>query len=257
MQPSANSSANSGTSQLWWQENDLPRSRVQKSQTFKINFPKSGIRKSTHQPHSAGLLEDCRYALFYNDTEISLFDLGDLQKNPIPTPAFPRTFNKQYKDECVFNVALSARILFVVTNRRMITIDITKELKDSEIDSTSYGADWDPSGLACYESSGQIVVLLGQCRGNQKRGFQGQVKVFKCKVDSRAKLKYCSTISLLDPDWPKILCHEAKENILTCVTGIQNKLLAWKLEDDLSGSTEILNFQKNKYAAVSANPHVS
>ena len=253
-QTSSSSSPGTSTSlsQPSWHEEVLAKSRAQQSQNFSIPFSSKGIRKTMYKPHSAGLSEDCKNAFFYNDTEISVFRLSGLKTTLSGVSAFPRVYSKEYKDECIFNVAASVNFACVITNKRMITIGISKQPEGLEIDSTPCGAGWDPSGLACYECCGQLVVLLGQFRGNPNSGFEGQIKFFKCKVDDRARLGYYFTIPLPEHDWPKIICYEAEGKVLACVTGIHNKVLAWKLKDDLSGSTEFLNYQKNKYAAVCA-----
>ena len=248
---SASFSQSSRSSQLSWQEDDLSKSSAQESRAFAIPFPRSGIRRTTHQPHSAGLSDDCKYAYFYNDTEIAVFSLGALKSRLSAKPDFPRRFYHQYKDECIFHVALSVRILIIITNRRLIAVEVREATNYSHIDSTSHEAGWDPSGLACYEISGHLIILLGQCRGNQRRGFQGHIKVFKCMINHRTRLNYCFTIPLPDQDWPKILCYEAEKNIVICVTGIQNNVLAWNVDSDLTQSVKIMNFHQNTYSAVS------
>lgn len=249
---SSSPSTNTCLSQRSWHEEDLAKSRAQQSQNFSIQFPSKGIRKTTHKPHSAGLSEDCKNAFFYNDTEISVFRLSGLEDTLSGVSAFPRIFSKEYKNECILNVAAANNFAFIITNKRMVTIDISKQHKGLEIDSTPHGAGWDPIGLACYECRGQLVVLLGQFRGNHNSGFEGRIKLFKCKIDDRTRPEFHSTIPLPEHDWPKIICYEAEEKVLACVTGIHNKVLAWKLKDDLSGSTDFLYYQKNKYAAVCA-----
>ncbi|KAL2047571.1 hypothetical protein N7G274_000612 [Stereocaulon virgatum] len=250
-QTSSSSSPNTNTclSQSSWHEEDFAKSRVQQAQNFSIQFPSKGIRKTTHTPHSAGLSEDCKNAFFYDDTEISVFRLSGLESTLSKVSAFPSIFRKEYKDECILSVAATINFVFVITNKRMVTIGISKQYKGLEIDSTLHGAGWDPSGLACYECYGQLVVLLGQFRGNHDSGFKGRIKLFKCKIDDRTRPEYYFTIPLPEHDWPKLISYEAERKVLACVTGIHNRVLAWQIKDDLSGSTNFLSYQKNRYAA--------
>ena len=206
-------------------------------------FPKSFFGGISY--HSSGVSIDCNHAFFYNDTEISVYDLRELETN-LKSPSLVK-FKKHFKNEGIRNVALSQTFLLVATSKYMLTIDITKDLVIDTIEHT----DWDPSGLASYETDTYLVVLLGQCQCNPVRKVKGQIKVYKYKIDGRpARLSVGSTISLPDYDSPKRLCIDADAQIVTCVTKIQNKILVWKMDDEFATCGGPFEFLKNRSTPV-------
>ena len=230
------------TSHTSWHESALTRSITKASQTFSLR----SVRKFSSSYHSAGLLDDCRHALFYNDSEISVYQLGDL-RTKATSPSFSRTLNQRYKHgEVIRNVASSKELIVIVTSKRLLIFNIA----DTLIDTISHG-DWDPSGIACHESETHIVVLLGQCQRKTNNKYKGQIRVYRYGLDGHPKKLPIFALNLPLHDCPKRLFFDMESQILTCITRIQNRVLAWKLDDDFLTPSEPFEFLKNNYAAVS------
>ena len=224
-------------------ERALTRSDVKKSTTFDLR----SVRNFNSSYHSAGLLEGCHHAFFNDDSEISVYRLGDLQRNPT-SPNFARVFTQRYKKgECIRSIASSLTYIIVVTNRRLLVFRIDKE---TPIDTIPHG-DWDPSSLACHESETKVVVFLGQCQRNTLNEYNGQIKVYRYQMKGQAKKLPAFTLSVPASDNPKRVSFDTDSQVLTCITRIQNKLLLWKLNHDFFSSSEPFKFLKNKYPAVS------
>ena len=224
-------------------ERPLTRSNIKKSTTFSLRS-----RDFSRSYHSAGLLEGCHHAYFNNDSEISVYGLGDLQKNPA-SPSFARVFTQQFKNrECIRSIASSLTYIIVVTNRRLLVFKVDT---GTTIDTVPHG-DWDPSGLACHESQTHVVVFLGQCQRNKTNKYNGQIKVYRYRIEVQAEKLPVFTLNVPAGDNPKRVSFDADSQLLTCITRIQNKLLVWRLDDHFLSSSEPFEFSKNKYPAVSA-----
>ena len=224
-------------------ERALTRSDIKNSKAFSLRS-----RGFSSSYHSAGLLEGCHHAFFNNDGEVSVYRLGDLQRNPT-SPKFTKVFTQRYKTpECIRNIASSLAYIIVVTNRRLLVFKIDKE---TLIDAIPHG-DWDPSGLACHESETNLVIFLGQCQRNAINQYNGQIKVYRYQVNGQAKKLPAFILNVPASDNPKRVSFDTDSQILTCITRIQNKLLVWKLDDYFLSSSEPFEFLKNKYPAVSA-----
>ena len=223
-------------------ERALTRSDIKKSTSFSLRS-----RDFSSSYHSAGLLEGCHHAFFHNDMEVSVYRLGDLQRNPT-SPNFTKVFTQRYKNrECIRNIASSLAYIIVVTTRSLLVFNIdTKTLID-----TIPHRDWDPSGVACHESETHLVVFLGQCQRNAINKYNGQIKVYRY-LNGQAKKLPAFTLNVPASDNPKRVSFDTDSQFLTCITRIQNKLLVWKLDDDFFSSSEPFEFLKNKYPAVSA-----
>lgn len=231
------------TSHTPWHESALTRSITKDSKTFSLR----SVRKFSSSYHSAGLLDDCRHALFYNDSEISVYQLGDL-RTKATSPSFSRILTQQYKNgEVIRNVASSNESIVIVTNKRL---SIFKINADTLIDTISHG-DWDPSGVACHESKTHIVILLGQCQRNTTNKYKGQIRVYRYGLGGHPKKLPIFALNIPSHDCPKRLFFNMESQILTCITRIQNRVLAWKLDDDFLTPSEPFAFLKNNYAAVS------
>ena len=226
-------------------ENALTRSGVKTSSTFTLR----SVRKfSSNSYHSAGLLEDCFYAFFNNDSEVSVYRLGDLQKNPA-LPNFSRVFTQRFKNlEVIRSVASSRAYIIVVTNKRLL---IFKIFPETPIDTIPHG-DWDPSGLACHESETHVVVFLGQCQRNRTNKYIGQIKIYRYRIGNQDKKLPVFTLNVPAADNPKRVFFDADSQLLTCITRIRNELLVWRLDDRFLSSSEPFGFLKNKYPLVSA-----
>lgn len=228
-------------------EIDLTRSRTKNSTTFSLRK----VPKFSSSYHSAGLSGDCTYAVFNDDSEVSVFKLGDLRSNPALL-GFSRVFTQKYqqrKHECIRGVASSRLYIVIVTNKRLLVFKIDRE---TAIDTLSHEK-WDPSGLACHESETHIVVFSGQCQRNGKTGdYCGQIGVYRYRKEGQARKLPSFVLNVPANDYPKRLSFHADSRILTCITRLQNKLLMWKLNDDFLSVWGPYEFQKNDYTAVSA-----
>lgn len=224
-------------------ENTLGRSRTKSSTTFSL----SSIRKFNKSYHSAGLFKNGKFAFFNNDSELSVYKLGDLPENP----EFSKVFTQQYKQktqEFIQTIASSNLYIMVATNKRLLVFRIEPE---TLIGATSHG-EWDPSGLTCHESETLVVGFLGQCQRNVKNTYNGKIRVFRYRKDDRFEGLPVFALNVPANDCPKKLFFDADSKILTCITRTQNTLLAWKLDDDFFAPSEPLKFLKNNYRAVSA-----
>ena len=220
-------------------ERALTRSDIKNSTTFSLR----SVRDFSSSYHSAGLLEGCHHAFFNNDSEISVYRLGDLHSNPA-SPEFSRVFTQRYKNpERIRSIASSLAYIIVVTTKRTLIFKIDKE---TPIYTIPHG-DWDPSGLACQESETHLLVFLGQCQIGQ-----GQIKVYRYRIEGQAKKLPVFALNVPGSDKPKRVFFDTDSQLLTCITRDQNKLLVWKLDDEFFSSSEPFEFLKNKYPAVSA-----
>ena len=225
-------------------ERALTRSDIKNSTTFSLR----SVRNFSSSYHSAGLLEGCHHAFLNNDSEISVYRLGDLHRNPT-SPNFSRVFTQRFKNrECIRSIASSLAYIIVVTNKRLLVFKIDTE---TPIDTIPHG-DWDPSGLACHESETHVVVFLGQCQRNKTNKYKGQIKIYRYQIEGQAKKLPVFTLNVPASDNPKRVSFDTDSKFLTCITRIQNKLLVWKLDDEFFSLSEPFEFLKNKYSAVSA-----
>lgn len=226
-----------------WRESALARSITKNSTPFSLR----SIPKFSSNYHSAGLFDDCQHAFFNNDSEISVYRLGDLRTRTT-SPSFTQIFTRPYRNgEFIRNVSSSQAFLIIATNKRLLVFKIDA---DALIDTILHG-DWDPSGLACHKSKNHLVIFLGQCRRNKTNGYNGQIRVYRYRTDGQTKKLPVLTLSVPANDCPKRFSFDAHSQILTCITRIQNKLLLWRLDVDFHSSSEPLDFLKNKYTAVS------
>ena len=224
-------------------EKALTRSAIKNSTTFSLRSV-SGFSGSYH---SAGLLEGCHHAFLNNDSEVSVYRLGDLRKNPA-SPKFSKVFTQRYKNrECIRSIASSVAYITVVTNKRLLVFKIDT---GTPIDTVPHG-DWDPNGLACHESETHVVVFLGQCQRNMTK-YIGQIKIYRYRIEGQTEKLPVFTLNVPAGDNPKRICFDVDSQLLTCITRIENKLLVWRLDDRFFPSSEPYEFLKNKYPAVSA-----
>ena len=230
-------------------ESTLTRSIIKHSEPFSLR----SLRRFSSSYHSAGLFDDCRHAFFNNDSEISVYQLGDLARKPA-SPGFSRVFTQQYKHgECIRNVASSKAYIIIFTNKRLLVFKINASIP---IDTTSHG-EWDPSGLACYESGTHLIIFLGQCQRTKTSKYKGQIIVCRYQIDSQTKKLPIFALNVPANDSPKRISFHGDSNILTCITRIRNKLLLWRLDDDLFSSSEPVEFLKNEYTAVSTESPIA
>lgn len=230
------------TSYTSWRESALTRSTTKNSTTFSLR----SVRKFSNNYHSAGLLDGCQHALFYNDSEISVYQLGDL-RTKTTSPSFSMIFTKQFKNsEIIRNVSSSQAFVIIVTNKRLLVFKIDA---DGPIDTILHG-DWDPSGLVCHESKTHLVVFLGQSQRNEANKYNGQIKVYRYRMDGQASKLPVFALNMPANDCPKRVSFDKHSQILTCITRIENRLLVWILNDDFLSSSEPFEFFKNKYTAV-------
>ena len=231
-------------------ENDLTRSRTKNSTTFSLRK----VRKFSSSYHSAGLSGDCTYAVFNDDSEVSVFRLGDLRSTPASL-GFSRVFTQKYqqrKHECIRGVASSRLYIVIVTNKRLLIFKIDPATPETAMDTFQH-VEWDPSGLACHESETHLVVFSGQCQRNSiTSDYCGQIGVYRYRKEGQARKLPSFVLNVPANDYPKRLSFHADSRILTCITRLQNKLLIWKLNDDFLSVWGPCEFQKNDYTAVSA-----
>ena len=222
-------------------ENPVNKSRIKSSTTFSLR----SIRKFSKSWDSAGLFDGCRHAFFNNDSEVSVYRLGDLQRRPA-SPSFSKVFAQKYKREIIRYVASSRSCIIVATNKRLIAYNIDTQ---TLIDATSHG-DWDPSGLACHESETHLIVFLGQQRSDSiKRS--GQIRVCRYRKINQAEELAVYVLNVPTNDYPKRFSFDADSHILTCITRLQNKLLVWGLDETFFAPSEPFKFFKNSFTAVS------
>ena len=227
-----------------WRESSLTRSITKSSAAYSMR----SVRKFSSSYHSAGLFNDCRHAFFNSDSEISVYRLGDLSTTTT-SPDFSTVLTRQYKHgEFIRNIASSQAFVIVGTNRRLLVLKIDA---DTLVDTISHG-DWDPSGLACHESETHLVVFLGQCQRNNTKKYNGQIRVYRYRIDGQFQKLPVFAFNVPADDCPKRLSFDAGSQILACITRIQNKVLVWSLDAEFLSSLEPFEFLEYKYTAVSA-----
>ena len=227
-----------------------PEKALTRSSTILSTKSSISIRKFNKSYHSAGLFKDGRHAFFNNDSELSVYKLGDLRSKSV-SPEASVVFTQEYKQrkdrEYIRNVASSASFIMVVTNKRLqiYSIDAGKLFATASHDK------WDPSGLACHESETHLVVFLGQVQREKKNEYIGQIRVLRYRKQSQAEGLPVFALNVLANDCPKRLFFDADSQILTCITRTANKVLVWKLNDEFFSSLKPFEFLKNNYTAVS------
>ena len=227
-------------------ESTLSRSVVKGCTAFSLR----SVRKSKTSWNSAGLFEDCSHAFFHNDSKISVWKLGDLEKlrdleKQITSPSFFRVFDRH---ELILYVAPCRSYIVVATDKRHLVFDIRAT---TPIDVTSH-VKWTPSGLACHENETHVVVFLGECQRNERNKYNGRIRVLRYDRDNPRERLPPSILAMPANDSPKRLSFHADSRILTCITRLQNKILVWRF-DDFSSSLEPpgpSEFLKNNYTAV-------
>ena len=226
-------------------ERALARSPTVSSTKFSIS-----VSKFNKSYHSAGIFKDGRHAFFNNDSELSVYKLGDLRSKPVSLEA-SRVFTQEYKQrkdrEYIRNVASSESCIMIVTNKRLQIYSVDA----GKLFGTASHEKWDPSGLACHESKTQLVVFLGQVQRDKRNEYIGQIKVLRYRKQSRAEGLAVCALNVLANDCPKRLFFDTDSQILTCITRTQNKVLVWKLNDEFFSSLKPFEFLKNNYTAVS------
>jgi len=165
------------------------------------------------------------------------------------SPDFPKTLSKQVKGECILNAVLARKFLFISTNKRLITVDTTRDVKNSQIDSIAHG-DWDPSGLTCYESDRRLVVILGQRKLNHRIGYKSRLRIFKNNINSSTRMSAYPPIDLPIHDFPKTLEYDPEEHMITCVTSLQNKVIVWKVNEEFGAVMEPFEHANDEHTAV-------
>ena len=224
-------------------ESRLDRSLIRSCTKYSMSSARK-FSKSCYT--SAGLFNDCRHVFFYNDREVSVFNLGDFRVEPNP-PNFPKVFKRQYKDmELVLSVASASSGFVISTNK---TLSVWNVDSDAPIGFSPHG-DWDPSGLACHETVTTLVVFSGQRQRDKSNKYNGQIRVCIYKKDGQSE-RPPVFLQIPANDCPKSISFHADSQTLVCITRLRNKLLVWKLDDEFSSSLEPFEFSKNSYTVVS------
>ena len=227
----------------------LTRSRTKNATIYSL---RKKVGKFSSSYHSAGLSDDCTRAFFNDDSEVSVYKLGDLRRH---SQRFSRVFAQKYKhQESIRGVTLSRLYIIITTNKHLLVFKTDPEtaIPETAIHKLLHGT-WDPSGLACHESEAQLVVFLGQCqRNSETSNYCGQIGIYSYPREGQARGLPSFVLNVPANDYPKRLFFHASSQILTCITRLQNKILVWKLNDDLSSSWGPYEFRKNDYTAVSA-----
>ena len=223
----------------------LTMSRTKNSTVYSLRK----VGKFSSSYHSAGLSDDCTRAFCNDDSEVSVYKLGDLRRQPASV-GFSRVFTQKYKhQESIRGVTLSRLYIIITTNKRLLVFKIFPQ---TAIHTLSHEY-WDPSGLACHESETRLVVLVGQCQRDDRTGVDcGQIRIYSYRKEGQARGLPSFVFNVPANDYPKRLFFHASSQILTCITRLQNKILVWKLNDDFSPSWGPYEFRKNDYTAVSA-----
>ena len=224
-----------------FQEPFIPRSKIKTTSSMSISFPRDRFFSSLLGRTSfnfAGLSSDCQHVFFYDHCRISMFHLNNPKGKPLE---LGRDFTN---GDPILDAAMSQRFLVIATSQRILTFDLVER---HQLEVVSFDA-WESSGIACFESSNQLVLALGQGQGNSSKASQGQIVVYKYEKSSRLKrLEACSTLPLPTQDRPKRVYLNAVPRILTCVTTIQNRVLVWDLDESFSPVSEPFDFVKNHY----------
>ena len=206
---------------------------------------------SKHKYHCAGLSEDCRHAFFNNDSELSVYNLGDLRNRPVSLKA-SRVFTQEYKQrkdrEYIRMVASCQSFTMVVTNKRLQVFSTDA----GKLMGTASHGGWDPSGLACHESETHLVVFLGQVQRGMSNECVGRIGILRYRKQNQGEGLPVFALNVLANDGPKRLFFDADSRILTCITRARNQVLVWKLNDEFFSSSKPFEFMKNSYTAVSA-----
>ncbi|KAL9127791.1 MAG: hypothetical protein Q9217_003397 [Psora testacea] len=226
-----------------WRENHFPRSRIKEQPRLLFVLPSRRLFRRTSY-HSAGFSPDCRRIYFHDDEHVCVYEKFETPANGLSTsPSL--TFNKSFKS--VRHVAISARFLVIARAKEMLIFKTASEpeLQPLVNDISS------PSGLAIYEKGVHLIIVLGQSHACPSTGIKGQVKIYKYLIGRGLEASHITrVIPLPDGDYPKRLYIEADATLVCCVTRRQNKLFAWKIDDELATPDEPFAYLKNNYTPV-------
>ena len=231
--------------EMLWQEAPFSQSRICATRSFSVRFPRTGIRKKAISYQCVKLSSHCEHAVFYNDYDFAVFALKENGERSADTLVFAKTFSKTV--ECILNAALADTFLGVVTTKRLLIFDFQK---DTQFDSISHGL-WDPSAFACSESESYFTALLGQRQGDQKGGYVGRIKTLRYDTVAPTKPPVVNTLDVPHNDFPKYIQFCADTKIITCITRVENRVLAWSLDNDFCPFGERFEDIHDKYTAVS------
>ena len=144
-------------------------------------------------------------------------------------------------------MALSKSFLVIVTSSRLL---ISRTTSATLVDARAHG-EWESSALAIYERGVYLVIILGRHRRYSTGQIKGQIVIFKYMIGRG--LERSSTafnLALPESDFPKHLVLSADDGLLSCVTGIHNKVLVWTLDEQFTPSEEFFAFSKDRYTQV-------
>ena len=168
-------------------ENSIPETTIRAIQSFSVSLPCkracSGlVRRSSYD--AAGLSNDCQHSYYHDENELVVLTLRYLRMNSdVSTFPIVKTVGKDYTSgEPIIDVAMSSSYLVVVTTQRALVINVADNY---QIEPIAY-ADWEPSGVACYENTDSFVLALGQGRGHLLDSSQGQIGIYEYKRGYRS-----------------------------------------------------------------------
>ena len=229
-----------------WRENPIPPSSVKGSpKQYMIGLSGSVLNRPSYD--AAGFSPDCQRIYFYNTSQVCVYELANAAAGPSLTSYSPILKRRSMNEGPIMRVALSANFLVVATTQQTRIIGVSS----GESIQTLPNCNAPPSTLAVLERGIQLIIILGQCHGLPPSKCQGQIKICRYFIARGMESSHTTTnLGLLDGDYPKQLYIEADANLVCCVTGIQNKLLVWKVDDNLDKSDEPLEYVKNYYCPV-------
>ncbi len=250
-----------------WQEDPLPKSRLKgQPKSLSYSFALRGSGKSSYD--IAGLSNNCQQVLCQNETEICVFQFDDVglqltslnfrkilefelvgtDKTRSEEKGMGRLIVvRQNKEELIRHATLSERFLAITTSSRLLVL---KTASATLFDEGTHG-EWDSSALTIFEKGVYLIVVLGRARRLRTGQFEGQITIFTYII-GRGFEKSLTTqnLALPEPDFPRHLILSTDGKLLSCVTGIQNKIFVWSIGKQFASSEELFAFSKNRYVRV-------
>lgn len=178
----------------------------------------------------AGLSDDCKMSLFYNDTKLYVCPVmvGDRDR-PRDEWLLKREFHKKNP---VANVSLSNTVLAVSTQKNLELYRVQTPSLNPKPAIDFAHEEWDPSGLATYECPSGLLIAIGY-RQETETSRIGRVIVrwLKSSHDELKEKEAAKIYKLPLGDFPKTLNIDSDGKRLICILEVSNSVLIWDLVD--------------------------
>lgn len=179
-----------------------------------------------------------------------MFHIENVEWHSTRPHSLPTAYTKNFKGECIINARITHKYLMVVTSTRLFTVDFTRGKRALELNVTT-DRDWDPSGLMCHEDHGYVVIILGQRKCIDESGcYIGRLEIIRRRIGSSTRL-LPHHICIPGYDFPKKLGYDPNDQLITCITKLENKVIVWKINDGFEAMVAPFEYVHDRYTEVS------